>query len=210
LPEAVANYLLRLGWGRGDIEVIPMAEAVKLFELSDIGRGAARFDYKKLLHINSVYLHQADNARLLPEVFTRLEKRGIALSDAARTRITALIQGLKERARTLEELADAALFCTTEGHAPPLEPKAAALLTPEAQAEITGLLASFTAWDAASLEAATRAFAETAGRKLGQVAQPLRAAVTGSTASPPLFDVLAALGEAEVRARIATLRVLAG
>lgn len=205
LPEAVANYLLRLGWGRGDIEVIPMAEAVKLFELSDIGRGAARFDYKKLLHINSVYLHQADNARLLPEVMARLEKRNIVLTDAARARITALIQGLKERARTLEELADAALFCTTEGHAPPLEPKAAALLTPEAQAEITALLATYTTWDAASLETATRAFAEAAGRKLGQVAQPLRAAVTGSTASPPLFDVLAALGHAEVRARVAML-----
>jgi glutamyl-tRNA synthetase len=202
LPEAVANYLLRLGWGRGDIELIAMDEAVKLFDLADVGRGAARMDYAKLLHLNAVYLRQADNARLLPEVFARLQKRGVALTETARARITALIQGLKERARTLEELADAALFCTTEGAPPSLEPKAAALLTDAARQDARALLATFTAWDAATLEAATRRYAEAQGRKLGQVAQPLRALVTGSTASPPLFDVLAALGEAEVRARV--------
>jgi glutamyl-tRNA synthetase len=202
LPEAVANYLLRLGWGRGDIELIARDDAIKLFDLADVGRGAARFDYRKLLQVNGVYLRQADNARLLPEVFSRLAKRGVAVTERARERITALIQGLKERARTLEELADAALFCTTEGHAPPLEPKAAELLTDAARNDARALLATYTAWDAASLEAATRAYAEAHGRKLGQVAQPLRALVTGSTASPPLFDVLAVLGEAEVRARV--------
>lgn len=205
LPEAVANYLLRLGWGRGDIELIAMDEAVKLFDLADVGRGAARFDYKKLLHVNADYLRRADNARLLPDVLARLEKRGVAVSGVARDRIEKLFQGLKERARTLEELADAALFCTTEGRAPPLEPKAAELLTEAAKADARALLATYAAWDAAALEAATRVFADTRGKKLGAVAQPLRAMVTGSTASPPLFDVLAALGEAEVRARVASL-----
>jgi len=204
LPEAVANYLLRLGWGRGDIEVIPLAEAVKLFDLADIGRSASRFDYRKLAHINGVYLRAADNDRVLRETVARLSRRGVAVSMAAMGRIAALIQGLKERATTLEEVADAAMFLTTDGHVPAMEPKAHALLT----LDVRGTLAAWRdavagkEWTAPSLEAATRDFAAARGVKLGAVAQPIRAAVTGSTASPPLFDVLAALGREETLARL--------
>jgi glutamyl-tRNA synthetase len=205
LPEAVANYLLRLGWGRGDIELIPIAEAVKLFDLADVGRSASRFDYDKLRHINGVYLRAADNDRVFRETVARLARRGVEVSPTAAARIQALIQGLKERATTFEEVADAALFLTTDGRAPSIEPKAGALLTHDARNMLAAWheIAGGTEWTAAALEAATRDFAAARGAKLGAVAQPIRAAVTGSTASPPLFDVLAALGREEALARLA-------
>ena len=204
LPEAVANFLLRLGWGRGDIELIPIAEAVKLFDLADVGRSASRFDYRKLAHINGVYLRAADNDFVLKETMLRLSRRGVAVSNLAASRIGLLIQGLKERATTLEEVADAAMFLTTEGRVPAMEPKAHALLT----LDVRTMLAAWrdrvaeVAWEAPALEQATRDFAAARGAKLGAVAQPIRAAVTGSTASPPLFDVLAALGRGETMARL--------
>jgi glutamyl-tRNA synthetase len=205
LAEAVANYLLRLGWGRGDIELIPMAEAVKLFDLADVGRSASRFDYDKLRHINGVYLRAADNGRVFAETIARLARRGVAVSETAAARIRALIQGLKERATTFEEVADAALFLTTDGRVPGIEPKAGALLTHQARNMLAAWqeIAARTEWTAAALESATRDFAGARGAKLGAVAQPIRAAVTGSTASPPLFDVLAALGREETFARLA-------
>jgi glutamyl-tRNA synthetase len=204
LPEAVANYLLRLGWGRGDIEVIPIDEAVKLFDLADIGRSASRFDYRKLAHINGVYLRAADNDRVLRETILRLSRRGVAVSMVASGRIAALIQGLKERATTLEEVADAAMFLTTDGRVPAMEPKAHALLSLEVRAMLAAWrdAVADTEWTVPALEAATRGFAAARGVKLGDVAQPIRAAVTGSTASPPLFDVLAALGREETFARL--------
>jgi glutamyl-tRNA synthetase len=207
LPEAVANYLLRLGWGRGDIELIAREEAVKLFDLADVGRSASRFDYRKLASINGHYLRAADNARVADGVLARLARRGVAVSDAARARITALIQGIKERATTLEEAADAALFLTTDGAPPAMEPKAAALLDEAGRATIAAWRTAVagTDWTAPALEEATRTFAAGRGAKLGQVAQPIRAAVTGSTASPPLFDVLEALGRAESEARLSRL-----
>jgi glutamyl-tRNA synthetase len=205
LPEAVANYLLRLGWGRGDIEVIPIAEAVKLFELADVGRSPARFDYDKLRHLNGVYLRAADDDRVFAETVARLERRRVAVSPEAAVRIRALIPGLKERATTFEEVADAAMFLTTSGRPPAIEPKAGALLTHEARSMLAAwhAMASTIEWSAPALEAATREFAAARGAKLGAVAQPIRAAVTGSTASPPLFDVLAALGREETFARLA-------
>jgi glutamyl-tRNA synthetase len=204
LPEAVANYLLRLGWGRGDIELIARDEAVKLFDLADVGRSASRFDYRKLAHINGVYLRAADNARVLEEILARLARRGVAVSDIARARLAALVQGLKERATTLEEAADAALFLTTDGRSPAMEPKAKTLLDDAGRATISAWREAVagTDWTAAALEETTRAVAAARGAKLGQVAQPIRAAVTGSTASPPLFDVLAALGRDETLARL--------
>ncbi len=204
LPEAVANFLLRLGWGRGDIELIDIGKAIELFDLADVGRSAARFDYRKLAHINGVYLRAADDDRVLRETMLRLSRRGVAVSNLAAARIGALIGGLKERATTFEEVADAAMFLTTEGRVPAIEPKARALLSLDARAMLAAWRDRMegVAWDAPALEQATREFAALLGVKLGAVAQPIRAAVTGSTASPPLFDVLAALGREETLARL--------
>jgi glutamyl-tRNA synthetase len=207
LPEALGNYLLRLGWGHGDIEVIGRDEAIRLFDLADVGRAPSRMDYAKLNHLNGVYIRAADDDRLTHEVLVRLAHRpGLALGSHAAERIRRLVPALKERARTLVELADAAMFL-----ARPLplamEPKAAALLTPEARLmlrDLAGVLAA-TDFSPPALDAALRAFAEHAGKKLGEVAQPLRAALTGSTASPGIDATLVGLGRQEALARIAAV-----
>jgi len=204
LPEALGNYLLRLGWGHGDIEVIDRDEAIRLFDLSDVGRAPSRMDYPKLLHLNGIYIRKADDERLTREVLERLAHRpNLALGSIAAARIRALMPALKERAKTLVELADAAAFLA---HPIPLpmEPKAAALLTPEARLMLRELGERLAATDFSpeATEAVLREFAEASGRKLGQVAQPLRAALTGRTASPGIDVTLAALGRDEALARI--------
>ncbi len=204
LPEALCNYLLRLGWGHGDVELLDRAEAIRLFDIDGVGRSPARMDYAKLAHLNGVYLRQADDEWLTKDVLRRLAHRtDLSVGAVAAERIRTLMPGLKERAKTVVELADSAAFLA---HAIPLpmEPKAAALLTPEARLMLRELAGRLDATDfsASALDAALRQFAEATGRKLGQVAQPLRAALTGSTVSPGIDSVLGALGREEVLARI--------
>lgn len=206
LPEALCNYLVRLGWGHGDAEVLSRAEQIALFDLDGVGRAPSRLDPAKLSHLNGIWLRRTDDARLVEEVAARLAGRdGIVLDDEVRTRIASLMPTLKERARDLRELAENAVFVARRV---PLafDAKAAALLGDENRAMLAELAASLPAgpeWSAPAVHAALVAFAERTGRKLGQVAQPLRAALTGSASSPPIDAVAAALGETETRRRIA-------
>ncbi|HTB47845.1 MAG TPA: glutamate--tRNA ligase [Acetobacteraceae bacterium] len=205
LPEALCNYLLRLGWGHGDVEVLDRQEAIRLFDMDGVGRAPSRMDYAKLNYLNGVYIRQADDDRLLGETMERLRRRtGLVLDDAAAARIRRLIPALKERAKTLEELADSAAFLARPVPFP-IESKAAALLTPEAREMLRDLAAALvvSVFTPEALDATLRAFAEQTGRKLGQVAQPLRAALTGSTASPGIDLTLAALGREETLIRLA-------
>jgi glutamyl-tRNA synthetase len=201
LPEALCNYLLRLGWAHGDAEILSRDEQIRLFDLDGVGRGAARMDYAKLSHVNGVYLRAADESRLCDDVLHRLH---LAPGAPAVHRVRALLPFLKERAKTLAELADSASFLV---HPLPLpfEPKALALLTPEAKLLLRELAPALATSDftPSGIDAALRDFADAHGKKLGQVAQPLRAALTGSTASPPIDATAAALGREEVLARIA-------
>ncbi len=204
LPEALCNYLLRLGWGHGDAELLSREEAVELFSLDGVGRAASRMDYAKLLHVNGVWLRQADDTRLTADVLERLAGRdGLTVDEEAGRRIAALMPGLKERAKTLVELADSAAFLARRVPLP-FEPKASALLTDEARTMLRTVAPALDATDftAARLDAALRSFAEASRRKLGQVAQPLRAALTGSTVSPSIDATLAALGREEAMERI--------
>ena len=201
LPEAVRNYLLRLGWSHGDAEIVSTEEAVSWFGLEAVGRSPARFDREKLDSVNAHYLRAADEDRLLEllEAFLAAPP-----NEAGRARLRAGLGALLPRAQTLVELAEAGAFYTASR---PLEPdaKAARLLADEAART---LLARYAAalegaeWTEAALETATRAFAETEGLGLGRVAQPARAALTGRTASPGLFEVLAALGRDEALGRL--------
>jgi glutamyl-tRNA synthetase len=199
LPEALCNYLLRLGWGHGDAEFLTRDQQIELFTLEGVGRAASRMDYAKLTHLNGLWLRSADDARLTADVCARLG----SVDDSARKKILALMPGLKERAKTLLDLTASAAFLT---HSVPLtfEPKAAALLTDDAKATLARLLPLLEATDfsEAGVDAALRAFAEAEGKKLGQVAQPLRAALTGSTMSPGIDATLAVLGKDESIARI--------
>jgi glutamyl-tRNA synthetase len=205
LPEAMRNYLLRLGWSHGDDEIIPTAQAIAWFNLEAIGRSPARFDLKKLDSINAHYMRDMDDAALAAETaaFAERQNPALQLSAAARVRLKAAMPGLKERAKTLVELVDNAAFLFSEGPRAP-DAAAAALLTPEARARL-GKLARVLddgEWNTSGLEARVRAFADQEGVKLGQVAQPLRASLTGKTTSPPVFDVLAVLGRDEALTRI--------
>ena len=200
LPEAVSNYLLRLGWGHGDDEIISREQAIEWFDLDHVGKSPSRFDFKKLENLNGHYIREADEERLVDLVAASLK-----LSDAEKILLAKAMPELKPRANTLNELADGARFLFANR---PLEMDAAAsaLLTPEARGLLhrtNDRLAALAEWDHASLEAAIREVAEGEGVKLGKLAQPLRAALTGRTTSPGIFDVLALLGREESLARIA-------
>ncbi len=205
LPEALNNYLLRLGWGHGDAEVLSRAEQIRLFDLDGVGRSASRMDYVKLTHLNGVWMRVADDDRLTRDVLERLAGLAdLALDDIAAARIRLLMPGLKERAKTLVELAASAVFLARAVPLP-FEPKAQALLTDAARAMLRDLareLAPLEPFTAAEIDAALRRFADRAGLKLGQVAQPLRAALTGSNSSPGIDATVEALGRDEALARI--------
>jgi glutamyl-tRNA synthetase len=205
LPEAVNNYLLRLGWGHGDAEILSREEAISLFTLEGVGRAPSRMDYAKLTHLNGVWMRQADDTRLTADVMRRLAgQEGLVLDAVAEHRIRTLMPGLKDRAKTLIELAASAAFLARRVPLP-FDAKAQALLTAETRAMLRDLAAALDATDfsASGVDAALRAYAEHTNRKLGQIAQPLRAALTGSTTSPGIDATLAALGRAESLARIA-------
>jgi glutamyl-tRNA synthetase len=205
LPEALRNYLLRLGWGHGDAEIVSTAQAIEWFDLDAVGRAPARFDFVKLDNLNGHYLREADDQRLADLVAPRLELAlGHPLDAAQHALLVAAMPGLKPRAKTLVELAENARFYL-EPRPIPLDEKAQALLNEEARRRLDALrhaLAS-TEWTPAALEEAVRGFAEAQGVKLGAVAQPLRAALAGATTSPGIFDVMAVLGRQESLARLA-------
>lgn len=211
LPVALRNYLLRLGWSHGDQELFSTEEMIKLFNLSSIGRSPARFDYAKLENLNGIYMRQSDDRDLLAALKTILPEIGPAhglgptLSPELEAKLLAAMPGLKERAKTLVELLDSASYLFAKRPLA-LDQKAATLLDQPARQRMPDLaakLASVNDWTAGPLEAVVRAFAEQNALKLGQVAQPLRAALTGRAMSPGLFDVMAVLGRDETLARLA-------
>jgi len=201
LPEALRNYLLRLGWGHGDDEIISTEQAIQWFDLDAVGRAPSRFDFAKLDNLNGHYIRETDDARLAREVAERLGRAGDATLLA---RLQAGMPGLKARAKTLKELAENAKFYAA-ARPLTLDDKARGQMTPEARGVLTALraaLAGAANWVAADLEALARGFAEAKAVKLGQVAQPLRAALTGATTSPPIFEVMQVLGRDETLGRI--------
>jgi glutamyl-tRNA synthetase len=209
LPAALRNYLVRLGWSSGDKEFFTSDELVAAFDLDAIGRSPSRFDTAKLDNMNGHFMRAATDDELyaaligalpyLPDGSEVLAK----LDEAKRAQLRAAIPGLKERAKTLVELLDGAgfLFATRPL---PMDPKAFDLLERGGKAHLAALLPRLAAstWTVPALEAVVRAYAEETGAKLGAVAQPLRAALTGHTTSPGIFDVLTVLGREESLARI--------
>jgi glutamyl-tRNA synthetase len=206
LPEALSNYLLRLGWGHGDEEIISRDDAVRWFDLAQVGRSPARFDTKKLENLNGHYIRVASDGRLAGLVAPRVAALiGRDLSTGDIELLARAMPELKPRAKTLNELAEGATFLY-RARPLDLDEKAAQLLSGEAPrllARIYAVLYALDEWTALATEAAVRGVADTAGVKLGQVAQPLRAALTGRGTSPGIFDVLVLLGRDESLARIA-------
>ncbi len=205
LPETMRNYLLRLGWSHGDDEIIPTERAIEWFNLENIGRSPARLDFKKLDNLNAHYIRAMDDAALAGEVEDVLarETPPRTLTTKARTRLVAAMPGLKERAKTLVELAQSAEFLFGDGPRT-LDEAAQKNLPPEARHVIGRALPLLEAtdWTGGALETAARSFADAERLKLGQVAQPLRAALTGKASSPPLFEMMEVLGREESLCRL--------
>ena len=200
LPEAVDNYLLRLGWGHGDDEIISRDQAIEWFDLPQVGKSPSRFDFKKLENLNGHYIREANDQRLADLVARRSK-----LSTEQTALLVKAMPELKSRANTIKQLAESAYFLFATRPID-VDDAASALLTADARLllDVTHRnLASLANWDAASLEAGIREVAEASGVKLGKLAQPLRAALTGRTTSPGIFDVLALLGRDESLDRIA-------
>ena len=205
LPAALRNYLARLGWSHGDDEIMSTDDMVRWFEIEDVNKGAARFDFQKLEALNAVHMRRMDDSSLLDALIASLPYLpngadfAAKLDQAARERLLRAMSGLKERARTLIDLIDSAAFLVADRPLP-LDEKAASILDADGKAVLGQLLPELRKvedWNAASTEAAVRAFAEANGLKLGKVAQPLRAALTGRSTSPGVFDVLDVLGRDE-------------
>ena len=205
LPEALFNYLLRLGWGHGDREEITRDEAVELFDLDGVGKSPSRFDIKKLQNLNGHYIREADDARLASLVAERIgEKADVAL-------LTQAMPVLKPRAKSVNELIEGAEFLFASRPLTITE-KAAALLDDEGRArlaKISARLHTENNWTIEALEATTKSLAEELDLGLGKLAQPMRAALTGTTTSPGIFDVLVLLGKDESLARIDAQATLA-
>lgn len=209
LPEALRNYLARLGWSHGDDEIMSTEDMIGWFDIKDVNKGAARFDFAKLEAVNGHWIRAADDAYLVDRIGALLpELEGkqdfVAKFDSRKQQLLASMPGLKERAKTLTELVDSAGYLFADR---PLDfdDKAAGLLTDDARAVLAGIepvLEDVEDWSVDALDAAVRAFAEARELKLGKVAQPLRAALTGRSTSPGVFDVLAVLGREESLARI--------
>ncbi|WP_036260532.1 glutamate--tRNA ligase [Methylocapsa aurea] len=210
LPAALRNYLVRLGWSHGDREFFSTQEMIEAFDLAHVGRSPARFDFVKLESMNGHYIRSSQDAELVAALEATLpflpqgENAKLELDAASRAKLLAAMPGLKERAKTLIELLDGAAFLFAQR---PLavDAKAAAILDAGGRAHIAALLPRFAAlseWSAASTEAAVRDYAQETGIKLGQIAQPLRAALTGRTTSPGIFDVLDVLGREESLGRL--------
>jgi glutamyl-tRNA synthetase len=200
LPEAVSNYLLRLGWGHGDDEIISREQAIEWFDLDHVGKSPSRFDFKKLGNLNGHYIREADDERLAQLVAPRIG----GLTADQRDLLVRAMPELKARAHDLNQLAEGARFLFDKR---PLEmdPAADALLTPESRALLKsahGALSNLANWEHDNLEQAIRDVAEREDVKLGKLAQPLRVALTGRTTSPGIFDVLVLLGQGESLKRI--------
>jgi len=209
LPAAMRNYLARLGWSHGDDEIFSTEQLVRWFDLDHVGRSPARFDFAKLENLNGHYLRATPDDQLiaaLVEFLPHVPGGAIMLArlDAdALARLERLMPGLKERAKTLVELMESARFLVA-GRPLAMDDKAQAILAGEGRQALKALLPVLeqAEWSAPALEAAVKSFAEARGLKLGKLAQPLRAALTGSSTSPGIFDVLAALGRQESLSRI--------
>jgi glutamyl-tRNA synthetase len=205
LPEAMRNYLLRLGWAHGDEEIISTAKAIEWFDIDAVGRSASRFDFKKLDNLNGHYMRETADDVLFGHAAPLIEKEaGVAISPESKTRLIAGMGGLKARAKTLLELAKAATFYV-RSRPLALDDGAKKLLAGDAKANLAkgrDLLAQAAEWNAAFLEETFRKAAEAEGAKLGLLAQPLRGALTGQATSPPIFEVMAILGKDETLGRI--------
>ncbi|MBH68946.1 MAG: glutamate--tRNA ligase [Rhodospirillaceae bacterium] len=205
LPEALCNYLLRLGWGHGDEEFISRNQAIEWFDLGAVGRSPSRLDEKKLDHLNAEYIRTTSNSTLFEAILPTLAQQpGVNINNTTKERIKQGIVGLKPRIKNTKELAEKAVFYAASVPLS-MDEKALEILHDGARQLLNGLLEplyNLKNWTETDIEETIKAYAEGQGVKLGAVAQPLRAALTGTVSSPGIFEVSKILGRQEVVLRI--------
>ena len=212
LPEAIRNYLLRLGWSHGDDEIISTEQAIEWFDIADVNKGAARFDFDKLANLNGHYIRNTHNAHLEALAIIELNKRlERPLQDDEIKRLERAMESLKQRAKTICELVDSSMLYFK--HLPPQDEKATQQLNDglAAAQSFLPLLELHIDWTHDTLFAMAKEFAESQAIKIGNLMAPIRVAITGSTASPSMFEVMELLGQEETLRRLrATLKHSAG
>lgn len=209
LAAALRNYLCRLGWSHGDDEIFSTEQAIAWFGLAAIGKSPARFDFDKLENLNGHYIRAATERGLLAQIEALLphiagHKLPDPLTKADKEKLRVALPGLKQRAKTLIDLVAGAAYLYAKRPLN-LDDKAQKLLTPEARALLAKLIPALETcddWQPEALETAVRNFIDSEDVKLGKIAQPLRAALTGTTTSPGIYDLLFTLGRDEALARI--------
>jgi glutamyl-tRNA synthetase len=210
LPEAVLNYLVRLGWSHGDQEIFSIEEMIRLFDIADVNKSASAFDVEKLTWLNQQHMMRAPPSRIVPVLRWHLDREGIQASDAAQ--LEQIVVSQRERAKTVREMAANSVFFFRAPMA--YDEKAVRkhvtgdvlALLGEASEELSRL----TEWSAPAIHALISGFATAKGLSLGKLAQPIRLAVCGGTVSPPIDATLAILGKTEALARLARARAVWG
>ncbi len=205
LPEAMNNYLLRLGWSHGDNEIISRDQAIEWFDIGAIGRSPARFDMQRLTSLNGHYIRENENDRVVFLIKPFLSGiLGYAPNDLQMARLERLLPSLKSRANNLNELAENARFLFSKRPIS-MDGKAAKLITPKIRdlmSVLSAELDNLPDWSPENLDTLIRSFVESHDMKMGKIAQPLRAVLTGKTVSPGIFDVMTALGKEECLGRM--------
>ena len=206
LPEAMRNYLARLGWGHGDDEIFTTEQAIEWFDVTNIGKSPARFDFAKLNNLNGHYIREADDQRLVDLIKPRLEKMGHIITPEGEDLLLKGMPGLKQRAKTMIELADSAAFYITPLPLP-VDENAHKLLDDAGLQAVSLMMTALTGleniqWTEEALETLAREVAETNNLKLGKIAQPMRAALTGSNVSPSIFEIMSVLGREQTLQRL--------
>jgi glutamyl-tRNA synthetase len=206
LPEALCNYLLKLGWGHGDDEIISKEQAIEWFDTDGIVKSPARMDFKKLENLNGHYVRESSDDRLVSLISPIIEeKTGNKIDEDGKEKLLKAMPDLKERAKTITELANNSSFYFRNRPVPMIVKKAKKNLNESFTEHLKAFvptLEAVTDWKHDVIETTTRQYTEENDLKLGKVAQPIRAALTGSNVSPPIFLVMEVLGKDEVMARI--------
>ena len=201
LPEALCNYLLRLGWSHGDEEIISTKQAIEWFDLDAVGKSPSRFDFAKLENLNGHYMREADDARLVDLV---INCRQWTVNNEHKNILLKAMNGLKQRAKTIVELAENAAFYVAQRPIK-LDEKAKAIIEKGGREIIAGILPELekcSDWNHDSLQQLCKDYGEKIGQKLGNIAQPLRSAICGKTTSPSMFEVMEILGKKETTLRL--------
>lgn len=204
LPEALRNYLLRLGWSHGDEEIISTQQAIEWFDLDAVGKSPSRFDFAKLSNLNGHYMREANDARLVELVIERLYPHPSPPPERERELLMKAMNGLKQRAKTIVELAENAAFYVAKRPIM-LDGKALTIIENGGREIIAGILPELrncTDWTHDNLQKICNNYGEKIGQKLGNIAQPLRCAICGKATSPSMFEVMEILGKEEIIGRL--------